>query len=197
MVGCRYDCGRKRLIMKIKQFFKSGAATGYTPWYFLDWRQNPFAVSFQVDYVGTTLAYTIEYGYSDLVPEPVIITNSTTTATVTFPNHGLATGDSVIISGAEYADGTDQTADTLNGTFQVTRTGANTFTYTHTTNDGTVCKNPARAVFIKVMTHDSYGTPVTAASDGNLAFSVQATRLKITTAEAATSLTFHVSQGSN
>jgi hypothetical protein len=183
--------------MKIKSFFVDGAATGYSPWHFLDWRQNPFAVSFQVDYVGSTLAYTVEYGYSDLQPKPVYIANSTTTATVTYPNHGLSTGDSVIISGAEYLNGTATTATTLNGTFQVTRTGANTFTYTHTTNDGTLCRNPARAIFIKVLTHDTYGTPSTAATDGNLAFSVQATRVKVTTAEAATSLTYHVSQGSN
>jgi hypothetical protein len=184
--------------MKIKSYFLSGAATGYSPWHFLDWRQNPFAVSFLVDYQGGgTLAYTVEYGYSDLAPKPVHITNSTTTATVTYPNHGLVTGDSVIISGAEYADGTDQTATTLNGTYQVTRTGANTFTYVHTTNDGTKCVNPARAIFIRVMTHDTYGTSAIASTDGNLAFSVQATRIKVTTLEAATSLVFHVSQGSN
>jgi hypothetical protein len=183
--------------MKIKQFFVSGAAAGYSPWHVLDWRANPFSVSFQVDYIGTTMDYTIEYGYSDLVPKKVDISNSTVTATVTYKNHGLSTGDSVIISGAVYGDGTAKTATTLNGTFTITRTSADAFTYAHTTNDGTIIENPATAIFMRVMTHDSYGTALKVSSDGNLAFSVQAVRLKVVTGEAATSCVFTVSQGSN
>lgn len=175
--------------MKIKSFYKSGAATGYTPWHFLDWRQNPFAVSFQVDHKGTTLAYTVEYGYSDLIVKQPTITRSTTTATLTYPNHGLNTGDSVIVSGC---------GAPLDGTFQVTYSSANAVTYT-VANSGATVVSPefARALFVRVMTHDSYSPAVTASSDGNLAFSVQATRVKITVAEASTYLNFHVSQGSN
>ena len=175
--------------MKIKSFYLSGAATGYTPWHFLDWRQNPFAVSFQVDHKGTTLAYTVEYGYSDLIVKRPHITRSTTTATLTYPNHGLNTGDSVIITGC---------GSPLDGTYQVTYSSASAVTYT-VANSGATIVSPefARAIFVRVMTHDTYGTPATTSTDGNLAFSVQATRVKVTTAEAATYLNFHVSQGSN
>ena len=57
------------------------------------------------------------------------ITNSTTTATLTTSiAHGLLTGNKVTISGA--------TPSAYNGTYQITVTGNNTFTYTMATNPG-------------------------------------------------------------
>ncbi len=50
------------------------------------------------------------------------ITTATTTATATATAHGMATGDTVIIRGAN--------EDELNGQFVITVTGVNTFTYT-------------------------------------------------------------------
>lgn len=63
----------------------------------------------------------------------VSITGSGTTATVTHTSHGLITGDDVIIQGVT-------NDDNYNGAFQVTVTGANTYTYT--TNE-TVVSSPA------------------------------------------------------
>jgi hypothetical protein len=58
------------------------------------------------------------------------ITHVTTTATVTTATaHGLVTGNEVVISGASPAD--------YNGTYVITRTGANTFTYVMATNPAT------------------------------------------------------------
>ena len=85
--------------MKIKQFALNTASTGaVTPWHFLDWRQNPFAVSFSIDQTGTA-AHVVEYGYSDLVRKQCNASNSTTTTTFVLANHGLITGDSVVVSG--------------------------------------------------------------------------------------------------
>jgi hypothetical protein len=58
------------------------------------------------------------------------ITHVTTTATVTTATaHNLVTGNEVVISGASPAD--------YNGTYVITRTGANTFTYVMATNPAT------------------------------------------------------------
>ena len=182
--------------MKVKQFLLDTTTTGNaTPWHMLDWRQNPFAVSFHFEIASGTPTYSVQYGYCDLIPKKVNITNSTTTATVVWKNHGLKDGDSVVISGAEYADGTDQTATTLNGTFAITRVDANSFTYAHTTNDGTVIKNQATAMFIRPMVHDSVATKTTS-EDGNLAYSVPYIRSIVTTGSAGQGI-FTVTQGSN
>jgi hypothetical protein len=55
-------------------------------------------------------------------PTVTSITRSGTTATVTATAHALLTGDTVTIAGADQAE--------YNGSFAITRTGADTFTYT-------------------------------------------------------------------
>lgn len=176
--------------MKIKQFYVDTTNTGtVSPWHFLDWRQNPFAVSFQIDQGSGTGAHVVEYGYCDMVPKRVALSRTTTTATLTYKNHGLKADDSIIVTGA---------GAPFDGTYQVaSRVSADAITYT-VANSGATTATPetAKAMFIKTMVHDSYGTPATASSDGNLAFSVQAVRVRVTTGGAG-NLTFAVSQGSN
>ena len=85
--------------------------------------------------VGTNLKFYIEQGglYNDVTPIRTTTTlgtdpftaNGTTTVTVTAPSHGCATGDFVTYSGAT---GTYDTV--FNAEFQVTVTGANTYTIT-------------------------------------------------------------------
>lgn len=58
----------------------------------------------------------------------VTIANSGTTATVTHTSHGLATNDKVKIDGASHWQN--------NGVFQITVTGANTYTYTMPSDPG-------------------------------------------------------------
>lgn len=68
------------------------------------------------------------------------ITSTTTTATATAYGHGFTSGDSVTISEVPGTDG-----DFYNGTFDVTVTDADTFTYTITSYAGTYA-GKARAV---------------------------------------------------
>lgn len=174
--------------MRLKQYYVDTTTTGtVSPWHMLDWRQNPFSVSFQVDAVGGA-AFIIELGYSDLVSKKVTVTRSTTTATLTYANHGLTTGDSVIV----YNCGAP-----LDGTFTVTRSSSNVVTYT-VANSGATAVYPdlARAIFIKPMTHSSFSSPATASIDCQAGAPVQFVRLKVTTG-AAGNATLLISQGSN
>lgn len=62
------------------------------------------------------------FAHQDDSSTTVTITRSSQTATVTHTSHGKATGEYVKISGANQAE--------YNGTWQITNTGANTYTYT-------------------------------------------------------------------
>jgi hypothetical protein len=75
----------------------------------------------------------VNFPYQD----SVTITGTGTTATVTHTAHGLATNDNVVIRGAN--------EDVYNGTYQITVTGVNTYTYT--TNE-TIGSSPATGTII-------------------------------------------------
>lgn len=192
--------------MKIKKYVVNTAATGtVSPWHFLDWRQNPFAVSFQVDVnVGSTATYVVEYGYCDMVPKRIQLAQATTVGTVTYPDHGMAAAgtkvgpDSIILSDCWVQSTTALTrVPTLEGTFPVASvTNKDVFTFTVSDSATRVLAHPPRAMFVKAMEHDSYNTPSAVSTDGNLAFSVQAVRVRIASGSAG-ALTFTVSQGSN
>ena len=70
----------------------------------------------------------------------VTITGSGTTATVSHTGHGLSTGDSVIINGAN--------EDVYNGAYSVTVTDANTYTYT---TSETISTSPATGTITSTM----------------------------------------------
>jgi len=72
--------------------------------------------------------------------ETVTIVNSGTTATVTHATHGMATGDYVQISGASLAAN--------NGVFQITVTGAGTYTYTMGSSPGSSPTGTIKATFV-------------------------------------------------
>jgi len=72
--------------------------------------------------------------------DSVTITGSGTTATVTHTAHGLSTNDYIVISGAN--------EDVYNGVYQLTVTGANTYTYT--TNE-TIGTSPATGTITATM----------------------------------------------
>lgn len=191
--------------MKIKSYNLATTTTGFvTPWHFLDWRQNPFAVSFQVDQNVGTAAYIVEYGYSDLIPKRVNLSQTTTVGTVTFPNHNMAAAgssigpDSIILSDCWIQSATALTeCPQLQGAFQVaTVTSKDIFTFTVGDSASRTLAYDPKAIFIKTMAHDTYSTAATVSTDGNLAFSVQAVRVRITTGGAG-NLRFNVSQGSN
>jgi hypothetical protein len=79
---------------------------------------------------------------------PVSITSSGTTATVTHQNHGLKTGASVVIRGA--------TQDVYNGIFTITVSNANTYTYTLPSSfTGSASGSPTSTAVILSGTTDS------------------------------------------
>ena len=90
--------------------------------------------------VGTNLKFYIERGgfYNDITPirasstinnNPFVATNNSATITVTDTAHGGVTGDFVTFSGAVGLGG-NITAAVLNAEYQITVTGANTYTFT-------------------------------------------------------------------
>jgi len=90
--------------------------------------------------VGTNLKFYIERGgyYNDITPirasstinnNPFVATNASATITVTDTAHGGVTGDFVTFSGAVGLGG-NITAAVLNAEYQITVTGANTYTFT-------------------------------------------------------------------
>lgn len=171
--------------MRVKQYRFNAAATGFTPWHALDWRQNPFSVSFLVDIGAGSGTYTVEYGYCDMIPRQFNITQSLTVATVKWANHGLDTGDSIIVSG---------TGTTLDGTYTIASVvDANNITYTAT--DSATRDVMGTVLGVRVMPHDSVAA-ATASADGNLAFGVQFVRMRVTVAGSGY-FTFIVTQGSN
>ncbi len=76
----------------------------------------------KVDTIQANDRFYILRGESDATAQVVTITSSSTTATVTKTDHGYSTGDEVTITGASEAE--------YNGSYVITVTDANEFTYT-------------------------------------------------------------------
>lgn len=172
--------------MRPKSYYISTAAAGATPWHMCDFRANPFSVAFQVDIAGNTGTYTVEHAFSDMVIRTAGISRSTTVATVTLLNHGLAVGDSVVVRNASAP---------LDGTYAVASvTSTSVFTYT-VANSGATAAPAAEILSLRVMPHSSVAAQTTS-KDGNYAFPVNFVRCRITVAGAGTYV-FHVNQGSN
>lgn len=95
--------------------------------YVFDWDTDNLATGVTIATSVWKLGALTSVGAS-LVQSVTSITRVTTTATVTTPSaHGYATGDYVTIFGATAGAGA---ISQFNGTFQITVTGATTFTYT-------------------------------------------------------------------
>lgn len=174
--------------MRPKTYRLSTGATGVTPWHMLDYRANPFSVAFQVDIAGNTGTYTVEHGFCDMQKYGASIARSTTTATVTMANHGLAVGDSIVVENcADLGGGA--------GTYAVAAvTNVNVFTYT-VADSGSALESNARITKIRVMPHASIAAQTTS-KDGNYAYPVQFIRCRCTVSGAG-SYYFTVNQGSN
>lgn len=142
-----------------------GGASGWIP---VDWRQAPFSVSLHVDVQGTG-TYKVQHGFTNWVKNVVKLARTTTTATLTYTNHGLQVGDSLIVEGA---------GAPFDGTYGVASvTDANNVTYT-VANSG-LTASEGRCLFVRVADHSTL-TAKTASADGNYAFPVQMVRLNIT-----------------
>lgn len=169
--------------MRAKVFTLNTSATGATPWHRLDDKQNPFSVSFAVTVQGTG-TYTVEHGFTNWVKNPVTLSRSTTTATLSFTAHGLQVGDSVVVEGAGAPfDGTYAVASVVD---------ANNITYT-VANSGATASSEGRAVFIRVFPHAVVAAQTTS-KDGNYAYPAQVIRCRCTVSGAG-QYAFTVSQG--
>lgn len=105
----------------------TGSAAAATPWVPVSDSQNPFNVglfpSAAQDFAATS--YQIQYTPDDPQAKvQVTFTTTGTTATVTDPNHGMLTGDSVVVTG------TGTSIDTTPAAADVTVIDDNTYTYT-------------------------------------------------------------------
>lgn len=164
-----------------------GTAAGATAWVPVDSTKESIGISLGCTISsGASLTYKVQHTFDnpwDLVP--VGITRSTTTASLTLPNHGLVAGDSLIVEGA---------GAPFDGSYAVASvTDANIVTYT-VANSGLTTANPgAIAAKIRVFDHSSI-TGKTANSDGNYAFPIAACRINITT-YASGRVTLTVRQG--
>lgn len=74
---------------------------------------------------------------------PLAVVNATPTVTVTHPNHGLATADTIIVSGAASVGGIAP-----NGTFAITVTGSDTYTFTFGSNATSTATGGGSAVVV-------------------------------------------------
>lgn len=172
--------------MRPHMFSINTAATGQTPWHFLDYRANPFSVSVRCDTNGGTGSYVVEHGFSDMVRRNIVINRTSTTATVEIQDHKLGAGDNLIITGC---------GTTFDGTWAIASVpNANQVTFT--VPDSGAAYATGFAIGVHVFPHSVLGTAQTTAKDGNYAFPVQCVRMRITVSGAG-SYTFLVNQGSN
>lgn len=149
-----------------------GSAT-FSNWIPLNYLQKHFAVSLGVTLTpSATLTYQVQHTFDNPWATLVAkITRSTTTATLTYIDHGLRVGDSVVVTGA---------GAPFDGTFAVASVvDADNITYT-VLNSGLLISTPgATFARLRVFAHEDL-TALTADADGNYAFPVRACRLNIT-----------------
>lgn len=172
--------------MRPKTFILNTASTGSTPWHRVDDKQSPFNLAFAVDVQGTG-TYTVQHGFCNFNDrKSPKITRSTTTATLTLPNHGLQVGDSLVVGGA---------GAPLDGTYDIASVvDANNVTYTVANSGNTANNDGAWCTPIRVYPHSSVAAQTTS-KDGNYAFPVNVIRCTCTVSGTG-QYAFHVNQGS-
>lgn len=153
------------------------AANGGSQWVPTSYYQNPFGVSLAATPDGTAnLTYKVQHTFNNPqnARNPVSITRSTTVATVTDTDHGLVTGDCVMVMGSG-----DANFETVVGVgADVTVVDANTYTYVVANTGAAKALPTVQVVTLKVFDHPLM-TGLTGRQDGNYAFPVMATRLRV------------------
>lgn len=150
-------------------------AAGNSPWIPINYLQVPNNIGFAVTLSsGASLTYTVQHTFDDVSIDAlrlVSISRTTTTATVTDPDHGLSVGDSIMIR--------DTGSSNLDGTYSVASVvDANTYTYTVANTGATAATGKVKS--FRVFNHEDVASK-TDRQDGNYAFPVRAIRLNIST----------------
>jgi hypothetical protein len=161
------------------------AALGNSPWVPLDYIQHPFQVSIAgLMSSGAAFTWSVQYTYDEIsfdqAKEDVTIARAGTTATVTWPNHDMVTGDSTIILGSGSA-ALDSQVDTGGRPISsdITVVDASTFTYTVANTGPTVSNGFAKAMRLRVFPH-AVLTAVTTRLDSNFNLPCKGLRYQIT-----------------
>lgn len=165
----------------MRQITITQGAAGTSKWAFLDNRRlgTEFNTSLAVLLsFGSTLTYDVETTYDKNTKrrwKDCSISRTTTTATVTLVDHGLATGDSAIIFDSNYT--THAPESNFEGAQDVTVVDADTFSYTVADTGGAAAI--ARIITFRVFKHPTLNGD-TASQAGVLEFPTEACRLNIT-----------------
>lgn len=163
------------------------SALGSTPWVPLNYLQQSYHVSLAVLLSsGASLTYTVQHTYDglsdDFIRRDLVISRTTTVATVTETAHKLSVGDTTIIdgSGSSVLDCQLDAAGRPIPWQVATIVDANNFTYT-VANSGAAAAGPnVRGKNLRVFPHAVLAA-LTARADSNYNFPPTAVRLTIGT----------------
>lgn len=168
------------------QYVTIGSATS-SAWQPIDYKQKAFAVGLAgIISSGASLTWKVQHTFDDLGRlQPFTASRTTTTATVTLPDHGLTAGDSIQV---QYAGAP------FDGYYAVASVSdQNTFTYT-VANSGAAASLPTAQLVAMRVFDNSVLVSQTGRKDANYAFPVTACRL-VCTAYTSGKVTLIVTQG--
>jgi len=150
-------------------------AAGFSDWITLDYHVSGYGVGLGiVPSSNANLTYNIEHTFDDLSIFNTVTTLSrtTTTATLTFANHGLTAGDWIFVSnsGNPVMDGSFTVASVVD---------QNNITYAVTNSGSTTGLVGTKFSFGRIFQH-AVLTAQTGRQNGNYAFPPYATRINVT-----------------
>lgn len=160
------------------------SAVGNSAWVPLDYIQHPFQVTMAGLLSSTgNLTWGVQYTYDEMnwdTAEPVKISRTTTVATVTWANHDMVTGDSVIIGSADSSNlNSAQDSGGRPIAQDITVVDDNTFTYVVANSGAAADLGFAKALRFRVFPH-SILAALTVRSDSNFNLPCKGLRFKIT-----------------
>lgn len=168
------------------------SAVGNSQWIPVDNTKAAFGVGIGVMLTpAASLTFTVQHTHDDpfLVKTGAILTRSTTTVTVNYPNHLMSVGDSVTVTGANIAAG-----DQFDGYQTIAAiTDANNFTFTVTNTGSTTAQSQARITTMRARPNATLAA-ATASGDTNYAYPIRAVRLNVSVYASGTA-TMEINQG--